>query len=92
MKFIDRDTDGTIDKPEMISFLKIFVSFMQPLIKENKKNSFKFLNKLDFPETELSRDIRITSEVEKIFIICDFDEDRKLNFEELKYFLEKVAF
>ena len=71
----------------MLTFLNIFVAKLSFRIKENKNNSYKFLNKLSVPETTLSRDIRITSEVEKIFILCDLDEDGKLDYKELKQYI-----
>lgn len=71
----------------MAQFLRILFSQLQLGIKENKNNSYKFLNKFQCPETDVSRDIRITSEVEKIWIIHDEDENGTLDFNEIKEYI-----
>ena len=89
---IDRDNNGTIDREELAKFLKILLSQLQNQIRENKSNTYKFLNKLKCPETDVSRDIRITAEVEKIWIIYDTDDNGILDFAEVKDYIKKTAF
>ena len=43
-------------------------------------------------ETKVSRDIRIASEVEKIWIMYDLDRNGTLEYEEIKLYLREMAF
>ena len=76
----------------MAQFLKILMSDLQDQLRENEKNSYKFLNKFPCPETDVSRDIRVTAEVEKIWIIHDADQNGTLDFDEVKEYIQKTAF
>ena len=50
------------------------------------KNKFRRL------ESKISRDIRIISEVEKIWIKYDLDDSRELDYTELSEYLRKTAY
>lgn len=89
---IDRDANGTVDKEEMVKFLKILLSDLQKNIRKNKESNYKFLKKLQCPETDVSRDIRVTAEVEKIWIVHDVDKNGTLDFEEVKEYIKGTAF
>lgn len=92
---LDKDLTGTIEPQEMACFLKFFLKQSNSLkqrIRKNVNNPYPFLNKLDCPETDVSRDIRITSECWKIWIMFDKDQDGHLNFEELSSYLTEMAF
>ena len=60
--------------------------------KDNRKHSLFHGNPMICPyETKVSRDIRVLSEVEKIWIIFDGDNNGSLNKEEVQAYLNYIA-
>ena len=60
--------------------------------KDNRKHSLFHGNPMICPyETKVSRDIRVLSEVEKIWIIFDGDNSGYLNKEEIKDYMKQIS-
>ena len=51
-----------------------------------------FYSQRTFKESKLSWDIRILAEVEKIWIMYDLDDNKELDYEEIKLYLNEVAY
>lgn len=94
-QLMDKDGNGNIDEQELSNFLRMIISqshLMKFHIQDNKNNSYNFLNKPKVPETDVSRDIRITSEIWKIWILFDLNENDALDFDEFKKYINEMAF
>ena len=52
----------------------------------------KFFRKKEKFETDVSREIKVLAEVEKIWIIFDIDDSGELEIDEVKEYLKKMAF
>ena len=50
------------------------------------------MNKCECPETDVSQDIRILSEVERIWILYDLDENGTLDLDEMSLYIRETAF
>ena len=59
---------------------------------EGKTNHFESFARIELHETELSRQIKVLAEVEKIWIIYDVDRNGTLELDEIKEYLKCMAF
>ena len=51
------------------------MNLVQAQLEDSIKNPYQFLNKKKVPETFVSQEIRVISEVEKIWILYDLDDN-----------------
>lgn len=62
-------------------------------LKDTDTNPYSFFRKtMSDIETETSRDIKVISEVEKIWILYDVDENGTLDWDEVKAYITEMAF
>ena len=65
---------------------------VQAQLEDSSKNTYQFLNKKNVPETFVSQEIRVISEVEKIWILYDLDDNGTIDFDEMKLYIQETAF
>ena len=68
------------------------MNLVQAQLEDSIKNPYQFLNKKKVPETFVSQEIRVISEVEKIWILYDLDDNGTIDFDEMKLYIKETAF